>query len=62
MPMKAPCRGCDKRHPSCHADCEAYLSYRNEREEIREKRNKHVETTHFLITNASKAARRKNRK
>lgn len=35
----SPCRGCDERHPICHADCERYAAYKKENEEIREKRN-----------------------
>jgi hypothetical protein len=35
--MKVPCRGCDDRHTGCHAECEKYLSWSNERREARER-------------------------
>ena len=26
--MKNSCKGCPKRHPGCHSDCESYAQYR----------------------------------
>lgn len=30
--MTAPCKDCEKRHPNCHAHCEAYQAFRAENE------------------------------
>ncbi len=27
--MKPPCKGCDKRSPTCHASCPDYLAFRD---------------------------------
>ena len=32
--MEAPCRDCPKRYPLCHSECEQYLAYRAERDEM----------------------------
>lgn len=30
MKPQAPCKGCEKRQPSCHSYCEDYISFRKE--------------------------------
>lgn len=36
--MKAPCKDCEKRHPSCHSHCEEYKAFRAEIDRAREAR------------------------
>ena len=36
--IKAPCKDCLARSPTCHVDCEAYQEYAKERELIRAQR------------------------
>ncbi len=35
MPMrpKAPCKDCEKRHPGCHGECEAYAEFQKQHDE-----------------------------
>lgn len=33
---KTPCKGCEERHPGCHADCEGYLAWKAEYQEKQE--------------------------
>lgn len=35
--MDAPCKDCKDRHDICWKDCDKYLRYKKEREEIKEK-------------------------
>lgn len=35
--VEAPCKDCEFRHVGCHADCEVYIMYQNDRKELREK-------------------------
>ena len=36
--MKAPCKDCKNRSPTCHSECEAYIAFAKEREVIRAER------------------------
>lgn len=36
--MKAPCKDCEKRHPNCHSECEAYQAFWRANREENEKR------------------------
>jgi hypothetical protein len=38
--MKAPCKDCPDRHLHCHSECERYKTFKQECDELREKRNK----------------------
>lgn len=38
MKTKSECHGCKDRHQGCHAECEKYLKYRQERDEEIKKR------------------------
>lgn len=40
--MKAPCKDCPNRHPSCHAECEDYIAFDNYNKERREERLKNI--------------------
>lgn len=31
---KAPCKGCEERHPGCHAECESYKAWAEARQEL----------------------------
>lgn len=35
--MSVPCGNCTERHALCHADCDRYLTWANERKEARER-------------------------
>ncbi len=35
--MRAPCANCKDRHAGCHAECERYLTWSEERAEARER-------------------------
>lgn len=41
--LKPPCKDCTERHLHCHSECEAYIAFNKEREQIREERKKVVE-------------------
>ena len=41
--MRVPCKNCLSRKLGCHDQCTEYLTYKAEREEEREKRNKEHE-------------------
>ena len=36
--VQSGCKDCKTRHIGCHIDCESYISFKKEIEEIREKR------------------------
>ena len=36
--MRAPCKDCEQRTPSCHGECIFYLAYAEERQKEREAR------------------------
>lgn len=36
--MKAPCKDCEKRHPNCHSECEAYQAYDRENKARQQRR------------------------
>lgn len=39
-----PCKNCDNRKVGCHANCEGYINFRKNYEELRERINKHRKT------------------
>ena len=36
--MNAPCKNCEDRHTGCHAECEKYKAFAEEREKHRQER------------------------
>ena len=38
--MMSPCKGCEKRHFKCHADCAEYLEWAAKDRELRQKTKK----------------------
>lgn len=44
---KAPCKGCEKRHPGCHDKCDDYQEFAEERKQIRERRNQ-LNNVHYM--------------
>lgn len=46
--MKAPCKDCEKRHPSCHSHCEAYKAFRAEVDLAREAHRRTEDVRSFL--------------
>ena len=49
----APCKGCEDRIQGCHADCQRYLSWKEEKasanEKVREYARKHYQNPHHII-------------
>lgn len=41
-PLKAPCRGCNKRYMNCHSECEDYIKFDKANEVIRQKKLKKI--------------------
>lgn len=41
--IPAPCKDCEFRHIGCHAECEPYRLYNEERERIRAERKKNFD-------------------
>ena len=39
-----PCKDCSNRKVGCHANCEGYIKFRKNYEELRERMNKHKRT------------------
>ena len=40
---KAPCKDCPDRHQGCHSECEKYIAFRKERDELNELRHQENE-------------------
>lgn len=62
---KAPCKDCPDRHQGCHSECEKYLEFRKERDELNELRHQENEKYYgkFAKHNCALAKRHKeNRK
>lgn len=45
---KAPCKGCEKRSPGCHGDCEAYAAFNEKCKELREQNCENAEFNDYL--------------
>lgn len=45
----SPCKGCNSRHPECHAGCEAYKQFAKENEQRREARYNYLRPYRQLI-------------
>lgn len=41
MNVKVPCKECQKRCLGCHSNCDEYKEYRNNMDDIRERRFRH---------------------
>ena len=59
--MTPPCKSCDKRRAGCHAECEAYLSYYRQCEEIRKSKDKWFSARDFLMRGAIKTIKKNQR-
>lgn len=55
---KAPCKGCEERHPGCHSECEGYIEWKKAHEEENEKIRADGETWRAYFA-ARKASMRK---
>jgi hypothetical protein len=47
--LKAPCKDCPNRHYLCHSECEKYIEYKKQNDEIREKRLKDNQTKNDIF-------------
>ena len=45
---KAPCKDCEYRHLHCHADCDKYAAYVNERREYLAKRKENAVILEYI--------------
>ena len=53
MLVKAPCKDCEMRHPSCHSTCERYLTYVKEKDAQNkelEKIRRHDHNYYMIVT------------
>lgn len=46
--MTAPCKGCEYRHLHCHASCEKYAAYVNERHGYQEQKRKDAQLIEYI--------------
>lgn len=46
--LQAPCKGCPDRHSLCHANCERYLDFRKELDEISHARRERIDIDYAL--------------
>lgn len=37
----APCKGCQDKHPCCHATCDSYNTWKDELEKVKEAKRKY---------------------
>lgn len=56
--MLGPCKNCPDRVLLCHATCEKYLAYSENRNTIRQNRAKHNKVLESLIDTKTKKKRR----
>lgn len=47
--MRAPCKNCENRHPTCHGSCEEYQKYRNFMDKLCKERKMNVEITSLSV-------------
>ena len=57
--MNVPCKGCTKRHATCHAECYEYKAYRADVEEVKKARD--VDRTYYSAESERKSACRRRR-
>lgn len=50
-PLKAPCRGCDKRSARCHSICEEYKAFYKANEKMQEEKLRKAKITQTLYNN-----------
>lgn len=60
MNNECPCRFCEKRHATCHGNCESYAEWSKINSEIRAKR--HEATTNYYLSVTDRPKRRHGRK
>lgn len=63
---KIPCRGCDRRHVGCHADCADYTAYRvaheKARAEAHEENAKNMMLCNYVHKRTEKSIKRRIKK
>ena len=55
--MTCPCRECEERTETCHAECEKYLAFRAECEQRRKERDKNANVRDYFGQRKVKTAR-----
>lgn len=56
--MRTNCKGCTERKPGCHDHCETYKKYKEQNEEIRERRRSTNMIRAMIIENVIKLKKR----
>lgn len=54
--VEAPCKDCTKRQLHCHSSCEAYMKYREHREQVYAEKMKRADESDFMRAVKRKAA------
>lgn len=55
--MTCPCRGCEERTETCHAECEKYLAFREFCEQQRKERGRYANVRDYFGQRKVKTAR-----
>jgi hypothetical protein len=55
---KAPCKDCPNRHQGCHSECDKYIAFRKERDELNELKHKEKEKHRLLVEYNKEIGRR----
>ena len=62
MPIIAPCKDCEKRHPGCHDHCEKFISWKAKSEErrsgIQKEKHKYQDILGVSVDRADRVKRR----
>jgi len=63
MPLTtSPCKGCEDRHVGCHSECDAYIAFKNIREEEREAVHKKKRVDEYQFVAAQRMKKKKRQK
>lgn len=62
MRSVCPCKGCESRHPLCHAECEPYKEWQTESRKKRRDSAKADTAKAFLIDGCKKGKRERQRR
>lgn len=52
--MQAPCKDCDHRYYLCHSECQPYLAFRKERDEVIARRAEQRAIEHIILAGVKK--------
>ena len=55
--MAVPCKGCEYRHLHCHATCEKYVAYVNERHSYHTQKQNESQIAEYVMSRQKKKSR-----